>query len=167
MRKLSVFAIIFTLVVPSILSAQQKRGPSTPEERARAVEIAQKLEADPLNPTLRDDYKWLLEWGVEVPDISVSICTANMPWKSKYKHSGDLAAVNLASSLAFVIQHPDEAKDASKVGTAAAESICHAYEKIIQRDPKGNSKEMDEMLAAQKSGKLSEYVGTRWQSMCK
>src|ERR1700733_4769139 len=110
-------AVIVLLSLSLGVGAQeQKRGPSTPEERARAVRIAQELEARPTDLSLRDDYEWLLVWATEVPDLKVSICTANMTWKDKYKHSGDLAAVGLAATVGFVIQHPDEGKDAATAG---------------------------------------------------
>jgi hypothetical protein len=108
-----------------------------------------------------------LRWAVEVPDLSVSICTANMPWKEKYKHSGDLAAVGLAATVAFVIQHPDEGKDPATAGLAAMESMVRAYQKIVEQDPKSHSKEMDEVVEIQKQGKLEEYIRGRWASICK
>jgi hypothetical protein len=110
---------------------------------------------------------WLLRWAVEVPDLSVSICSANMPWKDKYKHSGDLAAVGLAATVAFVIQHPDESKDAATAGFAAMESTIRAYQKIVQQDPKARFKEMDEVVEIQSQGKLEEYTRDRWTKICK
>ena len=161
-------AVIILLALSLGVGAQeQKRAPSTLEERARAVRIAQALEAQPTDPSLRDDYKWLLRWAVEVPDLSVSICTANMPWKEKYKHSGDLAAVGLAATVAYVIQNPDEGKDAATAGLAAMESMLQAYQKIVEQDPKAHSKEMDEVVEIQKQGKLDEYIRSRWANTCK
>jgi Tfp pilus assembly protein PilF len=146
---------------------EQKRVPSTSEERARAIRIAQALESRPTDQSLRDDYTWLLRWAVEVPDLTVSICTANMPWKDKYKYSGDLAAVGLAATVAFVIQHPDEGKDAATTGIAAMESMLRAYQKIVEQDPKAHSKEMDEVVEIQRQGKLAENIRSRWTKTCK
>jgi carboxypeptidase Q len=112
-----------------------------------------------LRTSLRGDYTWLLRWAVEVPDLSVSLCTANMPWNKKYKHGGELAAVGLASTVAFVIQHPDEGKDGATAGIAAMESMLRAYQKIIEQDSKAHSKEMDDVMEIQKQNKLGEYAG--------
>ena len=90
-----------------------------------------------------------------------------MPWKDKYKYSGDLAAVGLAATVAFVIQHPEEGKDAATAGVAAMESTLRAYQKIIEQDPKAHSKEMDGMIEIQAQGKLEEYVRSRWLQTCK
>ena len=126
------------------------------------MKVAQALEARPTDPTLRDDYGRLLRWVAEVPDISVSICSANMPWKEKYKYSGELAAVGLAATVSFVIQHPDEGKDPASAGVAAMESMLTAYQKIVAADPKGHSKQMDAVVEIQKQGKVSEYVHSKW-----
>jgi hypothetical protein len=167
MHKVLVAVVVLVALTLGAGAQEQKRGPSTPEERARAVQIAQALEAQPTDQSLHDDYTWLLRWAVEVPDLSVSICTANMPWKDKYKHSGDLAAVGLAATVAFVIQHPDESKDAATAGLAAMESMLRAYQKIVQQDPKAHSKEMDEVVEIQSQGKLEEYIRDRWTKICK
>src|SRR5437867_731451 len=47
-------------VFPTRIDAQQ-RGPSTPEERARAVQTAKSLQADPLAPNLQGDREWLVK----------------------------------------------------------------------------------------------------------
>lgn len=167
MRKALAAVIVLLALSVGVGAQEEKRAPSTPEERARAVRIARALEAQPTDLSLRDDYKWLLRWAVEVPDLSVSICTANMPWKEKYKHSGDLAAVGLAATVAYVIQHPDEGKDAATAGLAAMESMLRAYQKIVEQDPKAHSKEMDEVVEIQKQGKLDEYIRGRWANICR
>ena len=62
MRRTTVRSCIFILiaacisVVPS--HAQQKRGPSTPEERAKAVTLAHQLEEQPLGPGAADARKF-------------------------------------------------------------------------------------------------------------
>lgn len=165
-KTLTAVIMIFALSI-GVGAQQQKRGPSTPEERARAVQIAQALEARPTDPSLHDDYIWLFHWAVEVPDLIISICSANMPWKEKYKHSGDLAGVMMAATVAFVIQHPDEGRDAATAGIAAMESTLRGYQKIVEQDPKAHSKEMDEVVEIQRQGKLAEYIHSRWTKTCK
>jgi len=167
MRKVLAAVSVLLALSLGVGAQEQKRGPSTPEERARAVQFAQALEARPTDLSLRDDYKWLLVWAVEVPDLTVSICTANMPWKDKYKHSGDLAAVGLSATVAFVIQYPDKGKDSATAGLAAMESMLRAYQRIVEQDPKAHSKEMDEVVEIKRQGKLEEYIRGRWTKTCK
>ena len=104
----SITAILLTLLsLGSFAPAEDKHAPSTPEERARLIEIAGKLKADPTNDNLRSDYTWALKFLVEASDVTIEMCTATMPWEKKYKHSGDLAAVQLTNMGAFVFQHPE------------------------------------------------------------
>jgi len=167
MRKALAAVIVLLALSLGVGAQEQERGPSTPEERARAVRIAQALEARPTDLSLRDDYKWLLRWAAEEPDLAFSICPANMPWNDKYEHGGDLAAVGLAATVAFVIQHPDEGKDAATAGFAAMESMLRAYQKIVEQDPQARSKEMDDVVEIQSQGKLEEYIRSRWTEACK
>lgn len=53
----------------------QNRGPSTPEERKRAVDITNLLENDPFNKDAKTLSRQLLVFLIEVPDIQVHICT--------------------------------------------------------------------------------------------
>jgi hypothetical protein len=70
--------LLFVLAAVEVFSTQagaQQRGPSTPEERARAVQTAKSLQSDPLAPHVQEDREWLVKWLIEVPDISVKMCT--------------------------------------------------------------------------------------------
>jgi hypothetical protein len=49
------------------------RGPSTPEERAKVIELTRTLERDPLNENADATRQWLRQWMIEVPDaVSLS-----------------------------------------------------------------------------------------------
>ncbi len=52
----------------------QTRGPSTSEERARAVKVAHELEADPLAKDANEHREWMIQWIMEIPDITVNVC---------------------------------------------------------------------------------------------
>ena len=70
--------------------------------------------------------------------------------------------MTLAATTAFVIHHPEEAKDPATAGLAAMESELRAYQKIVDADPKARSREMDEVVEIQRQGKLAGYVRDRW-----
>ena len=57
-RAASAFSLAFLLLLISPSLAQQKRGPSTPEERAKAVQFAHDLESNPLNPQAKNEREW-------------------------------------------------------------------------------------------------------------
>ena len=75
MRSYLIVFVVATVTVFSTQAGAQQRGPSTPEERARAVQTAKSLQSDPLAPNVQEDREWLVKWLIEVPDISVKMCT--------------------------------------------------------------------------------------------
>lgn len=138
----------------------QGRGPSTPEERKRAVEIATLLENDPLNKNAKDLSRELLLWLIQVPDVSVTICTNVLGDYSKIK--GDYAptiATQLTFSEAkFVIEHPDLAKDDHQVYLAGVEGVLKTYENIKKAKPKVKMEPLEQLLVKQQAGQLSDFV---------
>src|SRR5258708_14079637 len=120
---------------PRQIGAQQ-RGPSTPEERARAVQTAKSLQADPLAPNLQGDREWLVKWLIEIPDISVKMCTTFLGdlGDSKSGYPGAIIATMLASEAAFVIEHPEKAKDVEAIYLAGVDGAIHAYQGIQKEE---------------------------------
>jgi len=139
---------------------QDKRGPSTPEERTRFVAIAQKMEQSPLDPGLRPEREWALRWLIEVPDVSVNLCTAPLGdfMKKKYKYSSEIVVQLTFSSGQFIIEHPDQAKDKNAQYLAGVEGALRAYQSILKAKPDAKSKELDDLIQKQTQGTLNEYV---------
>jgi hypothetical protein len=144
----------------TVAAASQGRGPSTPEERKRVVELVSKLQKDPLNPALVKEREWALKWLIEVPDITVSVCSDVLSpvLKTKYRYSSDLFVLHTLSAAAFVIQNPDQAKDQVQVNLAATKAMLDGYEAIVTKDPSRKSKELDELKAVMDSGGLVNFV---------
>jgi hypothetical protein len=142
------------------LAYAQQRGPSTPEERARAVQTAKSLQSDPLAPSVQEDREWLLKWLIEVPDISVKMCTTFLGdlGDSKSGYPGAIIATLLASEAAFVIEHPDKAKDVDAVYFAGVDGALHSYEAIHSKDVSYRSPHLDDLIQKRDQGKLSDYV---------
>jgi hypothetical protein len=155
------YLIVF--IVAAVFSMQagaQQRGPSTPEERARAVQTAKSLQSDPLAPNVQQDRESLLKWLIEVPDISVKMCTTFLGdlGDSKSGNPGAIIATMLASEAAFVIEHPDKTKDVEAVYFAGVDGALHSYEAIRSKDASYRSPHLDELIQKRDQGKLSEYV---------
>lgn len=136
------------------------RGPSTPEERTRAVEIAHKLQSDPLDQSLNREREWAIKWLIEVPDIHVELCTNILGdfYKPKYKYSSEITVQLTLSSAASVIEHPDQASDRMAQFVAAVEGALKAYKAILQAKPGAKSKALEELVEKQNEGKLTESV---------
>jgi hypothetical protein len=146
-------------VFPTQIGAQQ-RGPSTPEERARAVQTAKSLQADPLAPNLQGDREWLVKWLIEIPDISVKMCTTFLGdlGDSKSGYPGAIIATMLASEAAFVIEHPEKAKDVEAIYLAGVDGALHAYEAIRTKEMSYRLPHLDDLIQNRDQGKLKDYV---------
>lgn len=152
--------ILILVAVLSILAGAQQRGPSTAEERARAVQTAKSLQSDPLAPNVQQDREWLLKWLIEVPDISVKMCTTFLGdlGDSKSSYPGSIIATLLASEAAFVIENPQKAKDLDAVYFAGIEGALHTYEAIRSKDTSYRLSHLDDLIQKRDQGKLSDYV---------
>lgn len=161
MRRLLVILLLAIVILPSYCFAQNRRGPSTAEERQKAVLVAKNFEENPLAAANKDDREWLTLWLIEVPDITVSICGATLTWEKNYKYSGELMAAELGSMAKSAIEHPENT-DKQAIGMAAMEAALNAYGKILEANPKAHSKQMDEMVKLRASGGLKDHLSKEW-----
>lgn len=155
------YLVVFAVAaVFSMQASAQQRGPSTPEERARAVQTAKSLQSDPLAPNLQQDREWLVKWLIEVPDISVKMCTTLLGdlGDSKSRNPGAIIATMLSSEAAFVIEHPDKAKDVDAIYLAGVDGALHGYEAIHSKDASYRLPHLDDLIQKRDQGKLSDYV---------
>ena len=161
-RHVRIVFLFAAVAVFSTLAGAQQRGPSTPEERARALQTAKSLQSDPLAPNVQEDREWLLKWLIEVPDISVKMCTTFLGdlGDSKSGYPGAIIATLLASEAAFVIEHPEKAKDVDAVYFAGVDGALHSYEAIHSKDASYRSPHLDDLIQKRDQGKLSDYVRT-------
>jgi hypothetical protein len=160
-------ALLLTLGLLILVGTARAQDKSTPEDRARLVAIAQKLESNPLDETLVAERAWAIKRVIEVSDISVPICSNILGDYFKYKYSSELTAQLTLAGASFVIQNPGESDNKNAIYLASAESTLKAYEAIIGQKPKAKSKVFDELLAIRDSGKLAETVQQRAADGCK
>lgn len=150
---LALFFVIVTL-------AQQKRGPSTPEERAKAVQFARDLENKPLGPQAKSEREWLTLWLIEVPDITVEVCPRllgpEIPDKKKY--GTEILSQLMFAEAAFMVENPDKAKDGISVHTAGVGGALKVYQAIRKEHPKAQLRALDEIVARRDKGELQNHV---------
>lgn len=144
----------------SVGYAQNKRGPSTPEERKRAVAMATFLETNPLAKEAKDYRGALLVFLTEVPDISVTLCLDVLGDSKRVKGDYESEVVGqLAFSQAkFVIENPKQAEDDGAVYLAGVEGVLRTWQAIKTVKPKAKFPLLDELLQKQQAGTLAEYV---------
>jgi hypothetical protein len=139
--------------------AAAERTPSTPEERAKAVQLARELEADPLAASAEEKRRWLLQWWDRIPDIKVNIHlraetvpAADQPYFHK-------VLFQLAfSGGAFMIEHPAQAKDEVAVQTAAFEGALKVYRILDKHAPGHRVPDLDALVLKQEVGTLRSYI---------
>lgn len=159
-------ALLFSLSA----SAQNKRGPATSEERATAVKAARLLETDPFSKDAKKAREWFTLWLIEVPDISVEVCTGYLKplYDAKSKnYATEIATQIMFSSAAFIIEHADQAKDRVAVNLAGLEGAVKTYEAIVKEKPKAKSEFLDGLITKREKGELRAYVEGIAKTECK
>jgi hypothetical protein len=161
------YAVRFILIASLFLGVifvrpvrAQDRGPSTSEERARAVKIAHDLENDPLAKDAKEQRAWVIQWIVDIPDITVNVCFdyfGKLPDPPR-AHSAEIARQMVISSAAFMIEHPDKAKDEQAVALSGLLGSIKAYQAILKQDPASRWGQMDKLIQMREQGKLDDYV---------
>src|ERR1700722_20647806 len=159
-------AIALVLLGSSLVRAahaqqpQHERGPSTSEERARAVKVAHDLEDDPLAKDAKEQRAWVIKWIVEIPDITVNVCFdyfGKLPDPPR-GHSTEITNQMVISSAAFMIEHPDKAKDEQAVALSGLLGAIKAYQSIVKQESASRWGQMDKLVLMREQGKLDEYV---------
>jgi carboxypeptidase Q len=160
------YCLLFCITVV----AQSNRGPSTPEERAIAVKSARLLETDPFNKDAKKAREWFLKWLIEVPDISVEMCTdylSPLYGKKNKNNESELAIQMTISIAAFIIENPDKAKDRVTANLAGIEGTLKMYESILKSKPDAKIDFLDQLIAKRDKGELKAYVEDIAANKCK
>src|ERR1700733_12462167 len=107
-RSITIASLVLGIIFVRAARAQD-RGPSTPEERARAVKIAHDLESEPLAKDAKDQRAWVIQWIADIPDITVDVCFdyfGKLP-DPPHGHAAEITRQMIISSAAFMIEHSD------------------------------------------------------------
>ncbi|HZM09817.1 MAG TPA: hypothetical protein VFC15_06345 [Candidatus Limnocylindrales bacterium] len=166
-RKLFVLLAV-TVLAASIPAESKTRGPSTPQERARALGYIQSLEQNPLAKDSLDKRMWLTEWIVQVPDFTVAPCCKDLDSLDKVNdtYSNQLRMQAIYSQAAYILRHPNVTSDAEKQAAGLAGAL-RTYRSIQRFDPSAQYPVLDNLMALEKQGKLLQYVEQQdQQSKC-
>lgn len=163
-RRILCSGLLSLFLVSSLFAQnQQKRGPSTPEERAKAVQIARALETDPLQPGNKDMRSWFMLWLIEVPDITVQVCGEELgpvfhESNRNKNFVSEIFGQSMFSATSFIIEHPEQAKDNVAVYTAGLEGSLKAYQSILKVHPEARWPFLDDLIVKEQNGELPKYV---------
>jgi hypothetical protein len=153
-------ALALAVLVVATPRLADARGPSTPEERKRAVETTRRLEKEPLSRRSMDARRWLFQWIVEIPDINVVSCKGPLdPLQEDEEGYGQLLYLqSIFGMAAYLIEHPEKKADWVAVQAAGIESVLRTYDGIRRADSEARWRELDRLAAAEKAGKLRALV---------
>ena len=137
------------------------RGPSTPAERARVLQMAQEAQRDPQAVQQRDG-AWLGAWIDAIPDLTFD---ASMPddWLGTAPTPATREALRfqyLASVMAFQIEHPDQARRQGDRDLAGMQGVLRAYDTLLRQDKLNRSTKLDAALAARQQDRLPAFLAT-------
>jgi len=154
-------AAVFALAIGSLAATADKRGPSTPEERERAVKLARGIEQYPFHEGAKEAREWLLFWLIEIPDITVEACPdlIGPVFKADKNYSSELFVQTIFSSAAFIIENPKQAKNKQAVYQAGLEGTLRMYESILKEQPQARHEFLDQLIEKRDKGQLSEHMG--------
>jgi hypothetical protein len=62
------------------------------------------------------------------------------------------------SSTAFMIEHPDKAKDGQSVALSGLLGAIKAYQAILKQDSASRWAQMDKLIQMREQGKLDDFV---------
>jgi hypothetical protein len=161
LKKTSLLIVVFVfLCCVSSAYAQNQRGPSTPEERKQAVEMATFLETNPLAKEAKKYRESLLFFLIQVPDITVTVCPNVLGESKRQKgdYQSELFGQLMFSQAKFVIENDGKNGDKAAVHLAGVEGVLRTWQAIKTAKPKAKYPLMDELLEKQQAGTLAEHV---------
>ena len=161
---LTSLAILASLGAPA--SAQPGRGPATPEEQARVVQLAATADKDPLGTMSSADARWFDKWVEEVPDymfgpdagaywFATKAAKGDLKRVLRFHHTVSIAAFQLKNHINDPLRNPAQNEAKTQAGV---EGLLRAYETLLAKDPENRSAKLDEAIALRNKGELAAFV---------
>ncbi len=144
------------------LAAESDRGPSTPEERSKALVLVELLESRPMAPEAKDARQWLTIWLIEIPDITTRFCPAPLGLASDLnEYPPELVLQPAFSQAAYSIRNPDVESDSVEVYVAGVEGALRTYEAMRSAGAVPELRDFEELEKTRAAGKLEKAVRKR------
>ena len=154
------------LMVP-IAATAADRGPSTPEERRQVIELIHAWQANPLGPQARDQFRAVLKFFADVPDMTVHVCMIldKLP-KGDKKDGNTIFGGAFMEQAAFVIENADKKPVLLDEYQAGTEGALRVYELLLKANPKDRESYLDDLLQRRENGTLADFVKERSLAAC-
>jgi hypothetical protein len=144
------------------------RGPSTPEERAKVIELTRMLERDPLNENADATRQRLREWTIEVPEIRFHVCNELLSHGlgENHPYSREINLQTILSGAVFTLEHQDKRRDDVGAYIAGVEGSLRMYEVLAKSRPDARSAFLDGLVAMRDRGELADHVAKLAAEKC-
>jgi hypothetical membrane protein len=164
-----VYVFVLFLVCALQIHCTLGRGLSTPEERAKAINISRSLERDPLAKDAAANRQWLLNWIIEVPDIHFKSCVGMLEPEvgKQYRYSTEVNQQIIFSAAAFRLEHPDHLRNDTGAYLAGVEGALRVYESLLKSTPDARLAFLDDLVAKRDDGVLADHVAKLAKEKCK
>jgi len=158
------------LVLAACASGGQEGATTAPASRPAAgiqksdiVAQVRSLEADPLQAGAAQLRARLIQYFVDAPDITITICSGVLDplADSRRNYGNEIFVQQLLSSGAFIIENPAMAGDRAAVHAAGVAGAVHAYESILRARPDARWPLLDELVQLRERGELVAHVRSR------
>jgi hypothetical protein len=135
------------------------RGPSTPEERKKAVELVELLETAPASPDAAAARQWLTTFVSEVPDLTVKQCMSLIaPAADRAAIRPELMSQHIFSGAGYLLRNPGTAAGGTDTLTAALVGTVRAYRAWKQADASVAHPRLEQLAELEANGQLETYV---------
>lgn len=154
---LSILLVLPWLLTQPAFSAS--RGPSTPEERQKVVELVKVLETTPWSEEAKGARAWLTTFLNEAPDITVKKCLSLLGTAAERQGiPGDLQNQHMFSSAAYLMEHPGAGAGSTDAFFAGVEGTLKAYSALRAHNSIEAVPRLEQLLKIQSDGQLESYV---------
>ncbi len=135
-------------------SAKGGKGEVSKEDARRAIAIFRR---DPLNAQGEMTRPIILKFAQDSPDVEIAVSEKRMSWLDDKSVPEDTGRVLLVAYMAGDIQSQLDSGKTKDDPVAAAEQVIATYRQLQRADPKLKVREVEELVALQKQGKLAEH----------
>jgi len=161
-QALSLGLAVLSAVLLLVERASGSRGPSTSEERAKALELVGLLETAPSAPEAKEARKWLITWLAEIPDIAVTVCLDPLgSAEDREVIPAELTVHQAFAQAAFLIRNPDARGDSVEAYLAGVEGTLRAYNAMRSAGTVEVLPALEELKERQAAGDLEKVVRKR------
>lgn len=160
--RLLFLALLATIATLTPACAEEKRGPSTPEEREHALGLVDLLEATPDAPEAKEARSWLVIWLSSVPDLKVNFCLDPLGSAQELEAvPPDLKVQAAFSQAAYQIRHPEADPASPEVFVAGVEGVLRAYRALREQGKSPILAPYEALARDQAAGRLPRTVESR------